>query len=309
LKVHYDFSGYNVHKPVVTTGVFDGVHKGHVEILARLNNATKTNRGESVVLTFWPHPRLVLNHDPAIKLLNTLDEKLNLLEKARIQHVVILPFTEEFSKLSSEDFVIEVMVNKLKVNHLIIGFNHHFGKGREGNFETMQAYADKYKFTVEKLDAQIIENEKVSSTLIRKALATGDVNTANKYLGYDYMLTGKVVEGNKIGRTIGFPTANLQIDHDFKLIPLEGVYAVRVEVAGRFYNGMLNMGYRPTIDERPNPLSIEVHLINFSGNLYGKDITLHFKHRIRNEMKFAGIEHLKRQLELDKAEVVKLLGA
>jgi len=309
LKVHHNFDNYIVQQPVITTGVFDGVHKGHVEILERLKKSASKINGESVIVTFWPHPRLVLNQDNSIKLINTLDEKLFLFEKSGIQHVVIIPFTEEFSKLSSHQFMEDIMVNKLKVNHLIVGFNHHFGKGREGNFELMQQYSKQFGFTLEKLDAQLVENEKVSSTLIRNALNDGDVTSANKYLGYNYSITGKVMEGRKIGRTIDFPTANIKVNHDFKLVPKIGVYAVEVTVSGTNYPGMLNIGYRPTVETNSVQVTIEVHLINFNGDLYHKDLTLIFKQRIRNEVKFDSLEQLKQQLNADKAEVIKILGA
>jgi riboflavin kinase/FMN adenylyltransferase len=308
LKVHYNLNNYNAYKPIITTGVFDGVHKGHIAILELVKQSADRIGGESVIVTFWPHPRLVLKQDVSIKLINTLEEKLYLFKEFGIQNVVVIPFTEEFSKVSSHQFIEEVIIRKLKVNHLIIGFNHHFGKGREGNFDLVREYSERYGFTLEKLNVQMVENEKVSSTLIRKALTDGDVVTANKYLGYEYKITGKVVEGKRIGRTIDFPTANILVDHDFKLIPKVGVYAVEVEVEGHKYPGMLNIGYNPTVEPASNRLTIEVHIINFSNDLYGKDLTLIFKQRLRDEVKFDGLEHLKNQLETDKAEVVKILG-
>jgi len=308
LKVYYNFENYHVQKPVVTVGVFDGVHKGHIAILDRVKHSAQEVQGDTVIVTFWPHPRLVLNQDVSIKLINTIDEKLQLFEKIGVQHIVIIPFTEEFSKISSQQFIEDILVNKLKVNHLIIGFNHHFGKAREGNFELMNEYSKQFGFTLEKLDAQMVENEKVSSTLIRTSLNNGDIITANKYLGYDYMITGKVVEGKKIGRTIGFPTANILVNQDYKLVPKTGVYAVEVEVSGKRYPGMLNVGYNPTIDPARTKLNIEAHLLNFSGDLYEMDITLLFKQRIRDEIKFEGLDQLKKQLNSDKAEVLKILG-
>jgi riboflavin kinase / FMN adenylyltransferase len=312
LKIHYDYHSYHVQKPVITTGAFDGVHKGHIEILNRLNAVADSLQGESVVVTFWPHPRLILkqNDNSNFHLLNTLDEKLSLLEKTGVQHVVVVPFTEEFSKLTSGDFVEKILVNQLNVKHYVIGFNHHFGKDREGNFDRMISFAEHMGFTLEKLEAQIIENEKVSSTLIRSNLTEGNVSVANKYLGYDYMLTGKILEGKRIGRTIGFPTANVKVNHDFKLIPKVGVYAVEVELEGGIRcPGMLNIGYRPTVTTSPDTLSIEVHIIGFSGDIYHQNLTLYFKHRIRDEVKFAGLDLLKQQLNNDKSEVIKLLGA
>ena len=308
MKVYYNFENYHVQKPVVTVGVFDGVHKGHIAILDRVKHSAQEVQGDTVIVTFWPHPRLVLNQDVSIKLINTIDEKLQLFEKFGVQHIVIIPFTEEFSKISSQQFIEDILVNKLKVNHLIIGFNHHFGKAREGNFELMNEYSKQFGFTLEKLDAQMVENEKVSSTLIRTSLNNGDIITANKYLGYDYMITGKVVKGKKIGRTIGFPTANILVNQDYKLVPKTGVYAVEVEVSGKRYPGMLNVGYNPTIDPARTKLNIEAHLLNFSGDLYEMDITLLFKQRIRDEIKFEGLDQLKKQLNSDKAEVLKILG-
>ena len=308
MKVHYNFNNYHANKPVITTGVFDGVHKGHVAILDLVKRSAADICGESVIVTFWPHPRMVLKQDVSIKLISTLEEKLGLFEKYGIQHVVIIPFTEEFSRLSSHQFIEEILIKKLKVNHLIIGFNHHFGKDREGNFELVREYSERYNFTLEKLDIQMVENEKVSSTLIRKALTDGDVSTANKYLGYDYQITGKVVEGKKIGRSIDFPTANILIDHDFKLIPKPGVYAVQVKIEGLYYPGMLNIGYNPTVELVADNLTIEVHILNLINDLYGRDLTLIFKQRLRDEIKFEGLEQLKKQLKADKAEVIKILG-
>lgn len=307
MEVHYNFDHYQVQKSVVTVGVFDGVHQGHVAILDKVKRSAQQINGSSVIVTFWPHPRLVLQQDVSIKLINTLDEKLQLFEKFGIDHVVVIPFTEEFSKISSQKFTEEILIAKLNVKHLIIGFNHHFGKGREGNFDMMKEYANRFGFTLEKLDAQMIENEKVSSTLIRNALANGDIDTANKYLGYQYMFSGKVVEGKRLGRTIGFPTANIQANPD-KLIPRIGVYAVEVLVTNQRYTGMLNIGYNPTVDSSLATLHIEVHLLNFNEDIYNKDITLLFKKRIRDEVKFSGLEQLKRQLESDKAEIIKILG-
>ncbi len=308
LKVYFDYSDYHVPCPVITTGVFDGVHKGHVELFNRLNEVAASVNGESVVVTFWPHPQMVLNPGTSPKLLNTLDEKLSLLEKSNIQHVVIVPFTSEFSKLSSEDFIIHVLVQQLKVKRLVVGYNHHFGKDRKGNYELMKQYGEQYGFGVEKLEAKLVENEKVSATLVRNALLEGNVEMANTYLGYTYMISGSVVEGDRIGRTIGFPTANIKIDQNFKLIPKEGVYAVEVELSGVRYPGMLNIGYRPTIKVQSMQLTIEVHIINFKKDIYNQNLTLYFKQRIRNEMKFDSLEHLKHQLTQDKLKVTQIFG-
>lgn len=308
MEVHYNFDNYQVQKSVITVGVFDGVHKGHIAILDQVKQRASLIGGSSVIVTFWPHPRLVLNQDVSIKLINTIEEKLVLFEKFGIDHVVIIPFTEAFSRISSHEFTESILVNKLNVKHLIVGFNHHFGKGREGNFDIMKEYSNLHGFTLEKLDAQTIENDKVSSTLIRNSLIYGDITTANKYLGYNYMVSGKVVEGKRLGRTIGFPTANIMVNQDYKLIPKIGVYAVEVLVADKLYPGMLNIGYNPTVEPALTKPTIEVHILNFSKDIYNENITLLFRKRIRDEVKFNGLEQLKNQLESDKTEVIKILG-
>jgi riboflavin kinase / FMN adenylyltransferase len=309
LRVYYDYNTYSVKNPIITVGVFDGVHKGHQEIIGRLNKLAQNYRGESVVVTFWPHPRLVLKQDIEIKLINTLEEKQLLLQENNVNHLVIIPFTKEFSKLTSDEFVKDILVDKLNVKHLIVGFNHHFGHSREGNFESIIKLSAQYNFTVEKLDAKIIESEKVSSTLIRKALATGDIEATNKYLGYSYLLSGRVIQGSKVGREIGFPTANIKINDEYKIIPMPGVYAIETNVYGKTYPAMLNIGYRPTITTNPTGLTIEAHIIGFEGNIYDKDITIYFKKRIRDEMKFSSMDQLKKQLETDKLTTCQILDS
>lgn len=305
MKVHYDYTGYDAQHAAITIGVFDGVHKGHTVILNRIIEIARNINGQSVVVTFWPHPRLVLKQDNSIKLINTLEEKQNLLEKCGIDHLIIIPFTETFSQQTSEEFIKNVLIDKLHVKHLVVGFNHHFGRDREGNFEQIQSFAQIYQFEVEKLDAKTIENEHVSSTKIRNALAIGDIVTANSFLGYNYSITGSVVEGNKIGRDIGFPTANIQIDHDFKLLPKEGVYIVEAEIENRRHPAMLNIGFKPTINQYDKNISIEAHIIGFSDNIYKKKVTIYFQKRIRDELKFENLEALKKQLISDKEEAIK----
>lgn len=304
MKIHYDYTGYDAQHAAITIGVFDGVHKGHKEILNRVLEIAKNINGQSVVVTFWPHPRLVLKQDNNIKLINTLEEKQMLLEKHGIDHLIIIPFTENFSQQTSEEFIKNILIDKLHVKHLVVGFNHHFGRDREGNFEQIQKYAQTYQFEVEKLDAKIIENEHVSSTKIRNALGIGDIQTANSFLGYNYSITGSVVDGNKIGRDIGFPTANIQIDHNFKLLPKEGVYVVETEINKQKYPAMLNIGFKPTLNQPEKALSIEAHIIGFADNIYKKSITIYFHKRIRDELKFDNIEQLKNQLFSDKQETI-----
>jgi riboflavin kinase / FMN adenylyltransferase len=309
LRIYYNYREYSVSKPVITIGAFDGVHKGHVEILKRVNAIANKVGGESVVLTFWPHPRMVLKQDNEIKLINSLKEKEKFLEQNGIQHLVILSFTEEFSHLSSADFVKKILVDALNVKYLVVGYNHHFGHDREGNFDSIQQFAVKYQFSVEKLDAQLVENEKVSSTLIRKALSNGDMESATKYLGYSYQLSGPIIGGKKIGSDIGFPTANLKVEPEYKIIPCPGVYAALAEVDRNVYSAMVNIGFNPTIESNPHNLSIEAHIIDFSGDIYGKEITLYFKKRIREEIKFSGLEELKKQLGKDKTETINIINS
>lgn len=305
MKIHYDYTGYDAHNAAITIGVFDGVHKGHVEILNRILEMTRKIKGESVVVTFWPHPRLVLKQDNSIKLINTLEEKQKLLEKLGIDHLIIIPFTENFAQQTSEEFIKNILIDKLHVKHLVVGFNHHFGRGREGNFDQIQQFARMYNFDVERLDAKLVENEHVSSTKIRNALGIGDIQTANSFLGYNYSITGIIVEGNKIGRDIGFPTANIQLDHSFKLLPKQGVYIVEAEFDQKKYPAMLNIGFKPTINQPLPAMTIEVHLIGFSGNIYHQNMTIYFHKQIRDELKFENIEALKKQLILDKEETIK----
>ena len=308
MKIHHDFSDYSIAFPVITTGVFDGVHAGHHQILQRLCTAASERKGESVVLTFWPHPRQVIYPQEHISLINTLEEKLILLEHTGIQHVVIIPFNKEFAELTSRQFIEEILVNKMQVKHLIVGFNHHFGKNREGNFMSIQQYANQFKFTIEQLDAKMIADEKISSTRIRNALMEGDILTANKYLGYTYFLKGTVVLGDQLGRKLGYPTANIYVPETYKLIPKAGVYAVEVVIQDRRFSGMLNMGYRPTLQNKIPSFSIEVHIFDFSEDIYNKQITLLFRKRIRDEKRFESIDQLKEQLDQDKKDVRNFLG-
>ena len=307
MQVYFDFKDYRVKRPIITIGAFDGVHLGHYEILKSLCTTAGEKEGESLVLTFWPHPRMILDKDNSIKLLNTLEEKIALFEKAGVENLVILTFNKTFSDLSYSEFIKTVLVEKLNVFHLIVGYNHHFGKNREGNYDKISEYALTFGFTSEKLDVKYIENVKVSSSLIRDALLKGDVDLANRQLGYEYSITGRVIPGDKIGRTIGFPTANISVNHDFKLIPHNGVYAVYVTVENKNIKGMMNIGVRPSINSDAK-LTLEVHLFNFSGDIYGKDITVHFKRWIRQEMHFENIEQLTKQLNIDKTEISNILG-
>lgn len=292
---------------VVTPGTFDGVHKGHRTILNRVSELAKKNGGESVVLTFHPHPRIVLQgEDTNLRLLTTLEEKAELLRKAGIDHFIIHPFTVDFSRTSVVYYVRDMLVGKIGMKHMVIGYDHHFGRNRAGNLENLLELAPLYEFEIEEIPAKEIDAVSVSSTKIRKALVNGDVDLAAEYLGYEYSLTGTVQKGQQIGRRMGFPTANIQVDNALKMIPGEGVYAVRVTVDSRQHHGMLNIGKRPTVDEQSADRSIEVHLLDFDGKLYGKRLTLSFVSRLRNEMRFSDLDGLKNQLIKDRESVRSL---
>ena len=239
-------------KTAVTIGTFDGVHNGHNVIIAQLKNAASKIGGESVILTFFPHPRMVLYPDDnELRLLNTIEERKEMLRKAKIDHLIIHPFSKEFSRLSSTEFVRDILVNKLNVSTLVIGYDHHFGRNREGSFKHLQELAPLYDFNVEEIAAQEIQQINISSTKVRISLSNGEIHAANQFLGYNYSIKGMVVAGNKMGRTIGFPTANIKIDEWYKLIPSKGVYAVQILLDNKTYKGMLNIGNRPTLNKNP----------------------------------------------------------
>ncbi len=300
MRIHTDFTNYNAINPVVTVGAFDGVHLGHLEILKRLKQIADETSGEAVVVSFWPHPRHILNAHLSLKLLNTPSEKNVLLKNAGIDHLVIIPFDSSFSDLSSSQFIKSYLVERLKVKNILMGYNHHFGKDRQGNIDLIRQYSVEFGFKVNQIPPHIIENEKISSTKIRHAIAEGEIEFANKLLGYHYLITGNVVEGKKLGREIGFPTANIRIDEEYKLIPKDGVYAVKVTVNNVIYKGMLNIGYRPTVNADIISKTLEVHILEFYEDIYNQQITIEFVAKIRDEIKFPGLSALKAQLELDK---------
>jgi len=293
---------------VVTSGTFDGVHLGHRHILKRLQQIAKQSKGESVVITFWPHPRLVLFPESGdnLKLLNTFEEKAKLLEEVGIDHLVRIPFTKEFSRLTSVEFINQVLIDKLNTKKLVIGYDHKFGRNREGSFEHLKANAQDYGFEVEEIPRQDIENVGVSSTLIRKTLSEGKVEESNKYLSHPYTISGQVIKGKQLGRTLGFPTANISINNPYKLIPSNGVYAVRAELNSISIEGMLNIGVRPTVDGKLR--SIEVHLFDFDKEIYGKTLTLNLIKRVREEIKFKNTDELKNQLMKDEKLVIEILN-
>jgi riboflavin kinase / FMN adenylyltransferase len=309
VKIYNDLQHFKAKRPVVTIGTFDGVHKGHHLVLERLKEIARQTGGETVVFTFYPHPRLVLQPDEHnLRLLTTLDEKVELLRRAGIQHLVVYPFTKEFAKNSYSEFVKKVLVDEIQTDSLVVGYDHRFGRDREGGYEYLQKCAQKYGFSIEKLDVLLMNEVNISSTRIRNALESGDIAKANLYLGYTYTLHGRVVEGQKLGRTIGFPTANIESSDLYKLIPGYGVYAVEVQIQEKIYQGMMNIGTRPTFNQNADNRSIEVNIFDFDGELYGREVTLFFVAKIRNERKFEGKAALVEQLFADKEDALRLLG-
>jgi riboflavin kinase/FMN adenylyltransferase len=307
--IHTDLNNFNVKNPILTIGVFDGVHLGHQRVLDRLKDIAKDKDGESVVLTLWPHPRIVLDKDiESLRLLNNIEEKKHLLSRTEIDHLIVIPFTKEFSDLSACEFIKEYLFKKIGVKHLVVGYNHQFGKDRKAGFEFLSECANQFGFSIEKLDAKLVENDKVSSTKIREFLTAGNLHIANNYLGYEYFISGNVVEGNQIGRKIGFPTANIKIPEPYKQVPKDGVYAVRVNLSGESYFGMINIGSRPTVELTLRSKNIEVHILDFDQKIYNQTITVHFVKRIRDEKRFNGLEELKNQLVKDKKEIKALFN-
>jgi riboflavin kinase/FMN adenylyltransferase len=305
LKVYNSIQSYDKTKQtIVTIGTFDGVHVGHKKIIERIVSSTENGKYESLILTFFPHPRMVLGGSPDIRLLNTLEEKQMLLEKTGLDSLVVHPFDAEFSQLSAEEFVKQVLVDAFSTKKIIIGHDHRFGKNRSADFNDLILFGEKYGFEVEQISVQEVNDVSVSSTKIRAALTEGNMEVANNFLGYDYMFTGKVVPGKQLGRTLGFPTANLEITEEYKLIPGDGVYIVRSNIPGVTY-GMMNIGNRPTVDGTNR--TIEIYYLDFSGDLYGQIIEIQVVKRIRSEQKFSSIDHLRQQLQQDLQSVKQYL--
>ena len=300
MKVHHSISNFkelNI-SSVLTIGTFDGVHIGHQKIIDRLNQVSADKNNCSAILTFFPHPRIVLNYGDDFKMLNTIDEKIQLLQKFGLDHLIIEPFTKEFSRLTALDFVRDVLVNNLHINKLIIGYDHQFGKNREGDFEQLEEYGELYHFGVEEIPVQEIKNVSVSSTKIREAISEGNIEKANSYLGYSYLLTGTIVKGDGLGRKINYPTINLHIEEDYKLIPKIGVYIVKTRVKDRAVFGIMNIGFRPTLNGKYQ--TIEIHLLDFKGDLYGDKVQIKVLKRLRDEEKFDSIISLTEQIQKDE---------
>jgi riboflavin kinase/FMN adenylyltransferase len=300
LKIFHSINEFHSDKKtIVTIGTFDGVHLGHAAILKKLTQNTQNETFESTVLTFFPHPRMVLQGKSDLKLLNTINEKIELLEKIGIDNLIIHPFDEKFAELNAEAFVSTILVDHLRVQKIIIGYDHRFGKNRTANIDDLISFGTQYGFEVEQISAQEIDAISISSTKIRTALEEGDIQLANEYLGYSYFLSGTVVKGKQLGRTIGFPTANISLEEDYKLVPQNGVYVVRAEIDGKTIYGMMNIGFNPTVQGKQK--TIEVHLFDFDSDIYNCKIQVSILQRIRSEKKFESIEVLKEQLKKDKA--------
>lgn len=298
-----------VENAVVTIGTFDGVHVGHRKIISRLTEVANEIKGESVILTFFPHPRMILNPEQEnLKLITTINEKAALLEQLGVDHLIITPFTRDFSNLSAETYISKILVEKIGISKIVIGYDHHFGKDRQGNLSALQKFATEYGYEVEEIPEQDIHDVAVSSTQIRNALLRGDVQTANDFLGYPFSLFGQVIKGDQLGRTLGFPTANLLIEENYKLIPNDGIYAVKVRFRenSQTYKGMAYIGNRPTINGMSR--NIEVNIFDFDQDIYRQYITVEFIHFIRGDVRFDNIEALKLQIASDKQSALKLLS-
>ncbi|HSK11763.1 MAG TPA: bifunctional riboflavin kinase/FAD synthetase [Phnomibacter sp.] len=305
-------------KAVITIGTFDGVHTGHLQIINQLKETARRAGGESVIITFHPHPRRVVGGQQSdLRLLNTLQERIELLEQGGIDHLVIVPFTEDFSKLSALDYVDDFLVKHFAPHTIIIGYDHHFGHNREGNYQLLEALKSKYGYDIQEIPEKVLHNSTISSTLIRQALLNGNILEAAEYLGYPYFLEGTIVEGKKLGRTIGYPTANIRLNDEEKLVPANGVYAVKAclvphqrDAHGKpltpQLKGMMNIGVRPTVDGTSR--TIEVNIFDFDRDIYGEDIRVYLMHRLRGEIRFGDLDGLKAQLAKDEAASRQILA-
>jgi len=301
LKTHNSASNFSSSKEtVVTIGTFDGVHLGHRKILQRLNAIAKEKNLESALLTFFPHPRMVLQQNQDLKLINTIEERKALLAETQIDHLIIEPFTIEFSRLTAEEYIKNYLVDYLNAKVIIVGYDHRFGRNRKANIENLKEFAKDFDFEVVEISKQDIDNVAISSTKIRKAIDEGDIHLANRYLTTPFMLSGTIVKGKQIGKTIGYPTANLNVEESYKIIPKNGVYVVRSIIGGKPYFGMMNIGHNPTVSENSRQKFIETYFFDFDGDLYGKKLQIEILKRIRDEQKFDGIEQLVQAMKSDE---------
>lgn len=305
MKLHQTLNSYPKSPSAITIGTFDGVHLGHQKIIKRLQAIAKEKGLQSVILTFFPHPRMVLQPAVEMKLLNTIEERQEILSQLGLDHLVIKEFTKEFSKLSAEQYVKDILVDGLNAKYIIIGYDHRFGKNRRADINDLIAFGKQYDFKVEEISVKDVEDVAVSSTKIRTALNNGDVVTANAFLGYNYFLTGTVIKGKQIGKQIDFPTANIFIKENYKLIPKNGVYVVKSKIENSLFFGMMNIGTNPTVDGTKQ--SIEIHFFDFNGDLYNKKVKIELLGRLRDESKFDSLESLKSQLKIDKENALALV--
>jgi riboflavin kinase/FMN adenylyltransferase len=327
MEIHHDIKHLPQFKnAAITVGAFDGVHTGHLQIIHQLKKEAEKNAGESVIITFHPHPRMVIHakipgpkNPTPLHLLNTLEEKIELLEKQHVDHLVIVPFTEAFSNLSAEEYLSDFLIRNFHPKTIITGYDHHFGKDRKGDYKLLECCQEQYNYTVAEIPAEVLDNITISSTKIRHAIMAGDMTTANEYLGYDYFFTGKVIDGNKLGKGLGYPTANIYVDDPHKLIPAYGIYSVNVDL-GKLtedekapfwiqssHKGMMNIGIRPTIGD--NKIMTEVNIFDFDQEIYGRMMRVHVKEFIRKEIKFDNLEDLKVQMAQDEVDVRVILIA
>lgn len=326
MQIHHDIQNLPQFKnAAITVGAFDGVHTGHLQIIHQLKKEAAKNGGESVIITFHPHPRMVIhakipgpkNPNP-LHLLNTLEEKIELLDKQQVDHLVLVPFTEQFSNLSAEEYLADFLIKNFHPRTIITGYDHHFGKDRKGDYKLLESFQEKYNYKVAEIPAEVLDNITISSTKIRHAIMDGDMDTANEYLGYEYFFTGRVIDGNKLGRTLGYPTANIFVDDPHKLIPAYGIYAVHVDLRKLTGNekasfaiesthkGMMSIGIRPTIGD--NKVMTEVNIFDFNQEIYGRMVRVHVKHFLRQEIKFDNLSALKLQIAQDEVDVREVLN-
>jgi len=307
MKIFNNIQSYSSEKEsILTIGTFDGVHIGHNKILTRLVEESKKNNLSSLIMTFFPHPRMVLQKSQEIKMIDTIDEKIHLFEKTGVDNLIIQPFDENFSKIRAKEFVEEILVKKLKIKYIIIGYDHRFGKDREASVDDLKKFGLNYMFTVEEIAAQEIHSIPISSTKIRNAILKGEIKKCNEYLGRNFMLTGEVVYGDGLGKKINFPTANIKIPETYKIIPKNGVYLVKAIINSEIYFGMMNIGVRPTIGGKNK--SLEIHFFNFKDNIYNKTISVEIICKIRDEEEFSSIDELKIQLKKDEQFCLKLIN-
>ena len=307
MRIFDNLKSYSSEKEsVLTIGTFDGIHIGHNKILKTLVEESKKNKLSSLIITFFPHPRMILQKSNEIKMIDTMDEKIHLLEKAGIDNLIIHPFDHNFSKIRAKDFVEDILVNKLKIKQIIIGYDHRFGKDREASVEDLKKFGLDYMFNVNEIPAQEIDSIAISSTKIREAILTGEIKKCNEFLGRNFMLTGKVVYGEGLGKKMNFPTANIKIKENYKIIPKNGVYLVKTALNSNIYFGMMNIGVRPTVGGKNK--SLEIHFFNFKDNIYNRTVSIEIISKIRDEEKFSSIDELKIQLKKDEEFCLRIIN-